>query len=267
MPDGRFEMSPRQLPGLVGGEFRRATRGEEQDDIQAVLGGVALHVFEVVDHLVTDTESMGGGADARQPRFLTRGQEGEFEREAQQDAGFADDDFFVPSHFGEGAVLGGQLRALALDHLGRAGVNAAQQGGQRSGVREVGQGAIGGRKQEVAGAEGDVRTESGAHGRKTAAEFLLILEVIVDQRGVVEEFDAGGEADRLVADDTEGLTGMLGQPGAHSLAAGFEMIAGGAQRGGLAGGHAGPRRHPDKPKHQTFDLEEGGVGGGVHQVG
>jgi len=87
----------------------------------------------------------------------------------------------------------------------------------------------------------------GAHGRKTAAEFLLILEVIVDQRGVVEEFDAGGEADRLVADDTEGLTGMQGQPGAHSLAAGFEVIAGGAQRGG----HAGPRRHPDKPKHQT----------------
>ena len=75
MPDGRFGMSPRQLPGLIGGEFRGAARREEQDDIKAVLGGVALHVFEVVDHLVTDTESMGGGADARQPRFLTRGQE------------------------------------------------------------------------------------------------------------------------------------------------------------------------------------------------
>jgi len=154
-----------------------------------------------------------------------------------------------------------------LDHLGCAGVNAAQQGGQRSGVREGGQGAIGGRKQEIAGAEGDVRTESGAHGRKTAAEFLLILEVIVDQRGVVEELDAGREADRLVAGDAEGLAGMQGQPGAHSLAAGFEVIAGGAQRGGLTGGSTGSGRDPDKPDHQPFDRDEGGIGRGAQGVG
>lgn len=89
----------------------------------------------------------------------------------------------------------------------------------------------------------------------------------MDERGVVEELDAGGEADRLVAHDTEGLASMQGQPGAHSLAPGFEVIPGGAQCGGLAGGHTGPRRHPDKHEHQPFDLEEGGVGGGVHRVG
>jgi len=32
----------------------------------------------------------------------------------------------------------------------------------------------------------------------------------MDERGVVEELDAGGEADRLVANDTEGLAGMQG---------------------------------------------------------
>ena len=94
-----------------------------------MLGGVALHVLEVIDHLVADAESMGGGADARQPLFLTRGQEGEFERQAQQDAGLADDDFFVPRYLGEGVILGGQLRALALDHLGCPGVHAAEQSG------------------------------------------------------------------------------------------------------------------------------------------
>ena len=88
----------------------------------------------------------------------------------------------------------------------------------------------------------------------------------MDQRGVVEELDAGGEADRLVAGDAEGLASMQGQPGAHSLAAGFEVIAGGAQRGGLTGGATGSGRYPDKPDHQRFDRKEGGIGGGVHGV-
>ena len=53
----------------------------------------------------------------------------------------------------------------------------------------------------------------------------------MDERGVVEELDAGGEADRLVAHDTEGLARMQGQPGAHSLAPGFEVIA--SSEGGI----------------------------------
>ncbi len=129
MLDGCFKMSARQLPGLVGGEFGRAARRTQQDDVEAMLGGVARHDLEVVDHLVTDTESVGGGADARQPLFLTRGQEGEFEREAQQDARLADDDLLLARHFGEVVILGGQLGALALDHLGCPGVHAAEQSG------------------------------------------------------------------------------------------------------------------------------------------
>jgi hypothetical protein len=89
----------------------------------------------------------------------------------------------------------------------------------------------------------------------------------MDQRGVVEELDAGREVDGLVSGDAEGLTGVEGQPGTHPLATGLEVIAGGAQGGRLSGGSRGHCRDPDKLDHQPFDREESGVGGGAHREG
>ena len=34
----------------------------------------------------------------------------------------------------------------------------------------------------------------------------------------------------------------------------------------LAGGATGSGRDPDKPDHQPFDRDEGGIGGGAHGV-
>jgi hypothetical protein len=100
-------------------------------------------------------------------------------------------------------------------------------------------------------------SEGVPHGRLTSTQGLLVVQVIVHQRGVVEQLHPGREAHRIRVVDPQCATGVHGQPGSHALATRGEVMASGTLRGGRS---MGGLRCTDQSRHQRLNLSKGDLG-------
>jgi hypothetical protein len=59
-----------------------------------------------------------------------------------------------------------------------------------------------------------------------AAHFIVVLHVVEDERGVVEEFDGGGECDAVFRRNLQAVREVEAESGAHTFAGALEEIGG-----------------------------------------
>ena len=262
----RFELPVIATGGLVvekGGERGSVVRTEgevEEDDgvgfafAEVETGtGPAFEtegVGEVILDLVSGAEAGEGAAGGGGEVF---GQAGEECRgvggEGEKRAGFGFGHFFVSGQR--------RCRGVEVDFGGLADGGLAEGGGEeRAGGGEARGKGEGLSDEERADIDGLASSECAPGAGLAAAHFVTVLHVVEDKRGVVKEFEGGGEGDALFGGNLQAFREVEGEAGADAFAGALEDVGGSpAEVTGGAGGVSEELR--DERETVT------GAGGGV----
>src|SRR5690606_13538324 len=90
----------------------------------------------------------------------------------------------------------------------------------------VPEGGQGEERQAVAGVDGQGRTVETVQGRGAPPELAVVLHVVVDEEGGVEQLDGGGRGKSGVETTTECLAGRQTQRRTQALAAPMQVVGG-----------------------------------------
>jgi hypothetical protein len=96
-----------------------------------------------------------------------------------------------------------------------------------------------------------------------AAHFIAVLHVIEDKRGVVEEFDRGGEGDALLGGDLQAFGQVEGEAGTDAFAGALKDVGGGLSE--VAGGAGCVAEKLFDESEAVVGLWRGGAAGGRHK--
>jgi hypothetical protein len=91
--------------------------------------------------------------------------------------------------------------------------------------------------EERAEVDGLAASEGSPDAGAAAAHFVVVLHIVENERGVVEEFDGGGESDALFGRELQAVGEVDGEAGTDTFAGAFEKIGGGLAE--TAGGEGG----------------------------
>jgi hypothetical protein len=228
-------------------------------EIEAGAGATleAEGVGEVVLHLV-------GGAEAGEG---LSGGAGEVIGELGKDGGGAGGEGEEGAGFGFGHFfVGGERRSrgVEVDFGGLPGGGFAEGGGEdgAGGGKARGKGE---RLSDEEGAEVDglAASESAPSAGLAAAHFVAVLQVIEDERGVVEEFDGGGEGDAVFGGKLQTFGEVEGEAGTDAFAGALEDVDGGLSE--VAGSAGGIAKELFDESEAVVGLWRGGAVGGRHR--
>jgi hypothetical protein len=96
-----------------------------------------------------------------------------------------------------------------------------------------------------------------------AAHFIAVLHVIEDERGVVEEFDGGGEGDAVFGRKLQTVGEVEGEAGPDAFAGALEDVGGGLSE--VAGDAGGIAEELFDQSEAVVGLWRGGAAGGRHE--
>ena len=188
-------------------------------------------VGEIVLDLVGGTETGEGISDRGGELVGEAGEGGDgLGGEGKEGAGFGLGHFFVGGQGGRGGV--------EIDFGGLSGRGFAQGGGEEWADAGQARGEGGGLgDEEGAEVDGLAVTEGAPDAGAAAAHFVIVLHIIEHERGVVQEFDRGGESNALFGRELEAVGEVDGEAGTDAFAGAFEKVGGGlAETAGGAGG-------------------------------
>jgi hypothetical protein len=95
-----------------------------------------------------------------------------------------------------------------------------------------------------------------------AAHFVAVLHVIEDERGVVEEFDRGGESDAVFGGELEAFREVEGEAGPDAFAGALEDVGGGLSE--VPRGAGGVAEELFDKSEAVVGLRRDGAAGGRH---
>ncbi len=127
---------------------------------------------------------------------------------------------------------------MEVDFGGLSGGGVAEGGGEeRTDAGETGGEGGGLGDEEGAEVDGLAASERAPRAGLSAAHFVMVLHVVEDKRGVVEEFDGGGEGDAVLGGKLQAFGQVEGEAGADAFAGAGEDVGGGLSE--VAGGAGG----------------------------
>ena len=95
------------------------------------------------------------------------------------------------------------------------------------GSGEAGDGRIGRREQQISGKHGHIRAASGEDRGRSPAKHRAIVQIIVDQRSIVEELRRCSDDDRITVRQAQSYPGIEPKSGSHPMTAGGQVLQSG----------------------------------------